>query len=301
MHNGYRVALLGGDERMRYAALYLSRQAISLRVWGMGEDASSELGGLMTRDWESAVEGADVLVLPLPVSMDGVRLFAPTLTAEAAPRLLSLLESFEGSWVLGGRVGNALATGVEKRGAFLYDYFDAEPLQLKNALLTAEGAIHLAMSALPVALQGLEVAVAGYGRIGSLLADRLLALGAKVSLLARRREALTLAQLKGCRAISIEKGGLEEAFELPSQCRVLFNTVPARVLSPEALATRCPDCSFIELASVPGGIDHERAKQLGIRVLFGSALPGKYAAESAGIAVAEEIQGFLSHLPRPVV
>lgn len=51
---------------------------------------------------------------------------------------------------------------------------------IMNAVPTAEGAIQIAMEQTDVTLHGLPVLVIGHGRIGSLLARRLAALGAKV-------------------------------------------------------------------------------------------------------------------------
>ena len=57
-----------------------------------------------------------------------------------------------------------------------------------HAVPTAEGAIQIAMEELPITLHGAKTLVIGYGRLGKLLSHRLSAMGAKVSVAARKWE-----------------------------------------------------------------------------------------------------------------
>ena len=76
---------------------------------------------------------------------------------------------------------------------------------------------------------------------------------------------------------------------LPPDCRVVFNTVPS-VLFDRAVLSHLPlRCLLIDLASAPGGIDRLAAQELGIRNVWGPALPGKCAPDSAGILLARTI------------
>lgn len=294
MHKMGRVAILGGDARMMFAAAYLLENGIPLRAWGMGESAERIFGDSSVEAWQEAIEGADALVLPLPASRDGVRVFAPGVGDRLSPRLMSLLEAFGGRLVLGGRLEASFIHAAEARRLRVCDYFEDESLCLRNAQLTAEGAISLAMEALSVSLFGTEVAVAGYGRIGSFLADALSALGAHVTVLARRKEVLTQAELCGHKTTFLEmRDGRVSLEGIPNHCRVLFNTVPSRIFSPDDLASRFRDCLFLDLASAPGGIDHASAEKMGIRTVWGTALPGKYAPESAGRAVGRTLLSLL--------
>ena len=74
-----------------------------------------------------------------------------------------------------------LFDGLLKEGQILVtgeDFLLREEFQILNAIITAEGALELAMGEMPVTLHGCNALVIGYGRIGKLLCARLAALGA---------------------------------------------------------------------------------------------------------------------------
>ena len=145
---------------------------------------------------------------------------------------------------------------VYKRQA---DYLKREELAVQNAAVTAEGAVCLAMEELPYTIDRTPVLVIGYGRIGRLLAKKLNALGAIVTVAARSLESRAWAQSEGSKACPIE--ALEST--LP-HFPLIFNTAPAEVLSESLLARVRRDCLIIDLASKPGGIDQLCARRLDV-------------------------------------
>lgn len=148
---------------------------------------------------------------------------------------------------------------------------------MANAPPTAEGAVQLAMEELPITLHNARVLVIGYGRLGRVLAQRLAALGAHVTVAARSYEQLAWAQVWGC--------ATEHTSCLaPWLCSfdLVVNTVPAQVLGREELAGLKPGALVIDLASKPGGVDLEAASALGVKVIWALSLPGKVAPVSSG-------------------
>jgi dipicolinate synthase subunit A len=192
-------------------------------------------------------------------------------------------------WLV-GRFGETFRLRAEKEGLRWIDYFESEILQLKNALPTAEGAIEIAMRELPVVLDGTKVAVIGYGRIGEVLAAKLKALGAEVTVYARRPSVCTRVELSGCLAKQITQ---ESDLSFTSGTRVVFNTVPSQLITRSVLETLPKDCIIIDLASAPGGVDMSAAEALGIRSVWATALPGKYAPESAGKILGQTVHSIL--------
>ena len=83
---------------------------------------------------------------------------------------------------------------------------------------------------------------------------------------------------------------------LPLGCRAIFNTVPTRVMTKEILESVPKNCILIDLASAPGGIDLAAAQELGLRTVWGTALPGKCTPESAGWILAQTVEDFLEEL-----
>ncbi len=255
-----KIHLMGGDSRQLYLADYISDRGLPVSL--------SYTGGTGLTDWD-----ADVLVLPLPVTRDGVTLHAP-LSKKIIP-LQTVFEEFKGKLLFGGMLPPDAPAGA-------IDYFKAEEVTLTNAALTVEGALALAIEHTSFSLLHQPVLVLGAGRIGQLLAIRLTALGARVTVAARRPESLALCEALGAAGRFYE--------DIPYQrYRLVLNTVPARVLGDEALSRLPEDALLIELASAPGGFDAEAAERYGLQVLPAPGLPGKYAPESAAHCIGKFI------------
>ena len=144
----------------------------------------------------------------------------------------------------------------------------------------------LAMQALEVTLDGARAAVLGHGRIGRALRERLQAWGCAVSVAARKPADLVGISLAHATPIPLTPDGIRT---LADGSDVIFNTVPARILSEKLLASIPQDTLMIELASAPGGWSPECAAALGKRVLYAPGLPAKYAPRSAGMLIADAI------------
>lgn len=284
------VSVLGGDGRQRVMINELATNGFEVCAWGIdGLTAAAHV--CVSADWREAVANSRAVILPLPCSTDGVHLNA---TAGDALRLDVLLREMNGGVLLGGRLSESTRNLAEKYGIRCIDYYESEVLQLKNALPSAEGGIFEAMRHLPVTVKGCEAAVIGYGRIGELLAKMLCALGADVTVYARREESLTRARLADCRVVKIlQINGNSVIKDVSASVRVIFNTVPERLLGKELLQTLASNCLLIDLASAPGGIDFETARSLGLKAVWATGLPGKYAPESAGIYLAETVGDIL--------
>lgn len=288
------LAVLGGDERQVSLSDFLSKKQFDVRVWGLGEVQERLPTATVCDGWESAIEGADAVILPLPFSSDGVRVNC-RLSDRDSLRLDVLIDRIKGGILLGGRLSPALYQLAKEANVTCIDYYECELLQQKNALPTAEGAIAIAMQALPVTLDGTEVAVLGYGRIGALLASKLQALGAHVTVYARRQESLTAASLAHHKTEFLTPSECGSAVSaLPVGCRAVFNTVPQRLIPNGALSVIPKNCLYVDLASAPGGIDHQAALRMGLLTVWATALPGKCAPETAGIILGEAILSLLS-------
>lgn len=276
---------MGGDRRQIAAAMYLRGKGIALTTRGLGE-RSVEV------DWKSEVENADVLLLPLPVTTDGVRIQCP-LDEGNGIRFSSLLEAVrQDAFIFGGKIPDLWVQQAKDAGVQICDYFHFEGLQMRNALPTVEGAIMLALEALPVTLDGCSVAILGYGRIGSLLAERLVALGANVTVFARKERDLAHARLRHCRSIPLNDFSL---CQLSDECRIVFNTVPERIVTEKVLMSWNRDCVLMELASLPGGFDTVFAEKMGFPLIFAQGLPGKHFPETAGKMIAETVLDYLDN------
>ena len=166
------------------------------------------------------------------------------------------------------RDGQTLVTGE--------DFLSREDFAILNAIPTAEGALELAMSKMPVTLHGSQTLVVGYGRIGKLLCKNLLALGAHVTASARKDSDFSWMDAHGVRPVHTMKlDGILHRYD------AVFNTIPHLTLTSARLREAKPSCVVIDLASAPGGTDFKAAERLGLCCHWALSLPGKCAPESA--------------------
>ena len=78
-----------------------------------------------------------------------------------------------------------------------------------------------------------------------------------------------------------------------SQFDIIINTVPHLILDKKRLEYVKKDSLLIDLASKPGGIDLENAKERGIKTVWALALPGKVAPETSAEFIKDTIYNIL--------
>ena len=156
----------------------------------------------------------------------------------------------------------------------------------RNAAITAYCALRLAMMELPVMLRGCRVLIIGWGRIAKCLAALLWALEADVTVAARKEADRAMACALGYRTETIDS--LDATL---NDYRLIFNTVPAPVLSEEQIEHCRQGCLRIDLASVKG-ID-------GKHMIWARGLPGKDAPESSGVLIAKSVIRLLERKDLP--
>jgi len=164
-----KLALLGGDLRQMITARSLAAEGYEVAVYAM--DTYAGEWGSVTRasDLQSAVGGADLIVLPLPVTQDDERLHCP-LTRHTV-LLRDVFDALTpGQRVVGGKVGAHVRSLAEARGITITDYLQREELAVANAVPTAEGALAIAMAEVPYTIHGARCLILGYGRVAKALA-----------------------------------------------------------------------------------------------------------------------------------
>ena len=169
------------------------------------------------------------------------------------------------------------------------------PCPTANAVPTAEGALQLAMESTDRTLHDSRCLIIGYGRIGRLLADRLLSLGAEVTVSARKYGDLAWIEAWGCH--SLRTGALTGQLD---RFDLIFNTAPALILDGARLREVREDCVILELASAPGGVDLAEAGRLGRQVIQAPGLPGKVAPRSAAAAIRDSVYHILEERGGPI-
>ena len=257
-----RFAVIGEDGRQRAAAALFAQLGFPV--------AGAE-----------GLAKADVVVLPTPLSAAGVSL----------QELLSQIRP--GAAVFAGAINEEERGEAAAAGISLIDPLAWEELAVLNAIPTCEGAIEILLKEREETLWNSRVLILGFGRIATLLAQRLAGFGAQVTIAARRAEVRALASAQGYRTLEIDllqetAGGFE----------ILVNTVPAQLINRDVIGALNPNVFVLDLASAPGGVDLDAAAQKGIRTVWARGLPAKCAPKTAGRFLAQTVLRIMEEMDR---
>ena len=288
MRHELNIWVVGGDMRQGKLAELLADDGHTVHTLAL--EVLGTRPGVLAEHQIEGIALADCVVLPLPAVGEGLRLNAPFAHREWA--LEQVLDHLRPDQIIcAGRVSPAVLELAARRGLTIHDDFAREERAVANAVPTAEGTIQIAMEELPITIQGARVLVIGYGRLGKVLSQRFSALGASVSVAARKYADLAWAAAFGY--------GVEHAGQLAGWLcgyDLVVNTAPARILGEAELEDLRPGFVVIDLASKPGGVDLEAAARLGVKVIWALSLPGKVAPVTAGRSLKTTIYNMLHEL-----
>ncbi len=173
--------------------------------------------------------------------------------------------------VFGGNLNKPVFSGCR-----CFDLLQDETYLWKNAAITAQIAVTLAAKQLSVTWEDTNVLILGWGRIGQCLAKYLAAMGARVTVAARKETHRAQIAAFGYTPLNIH----DLSYQL-SRFRVIYNTVPAPVLCAAQMRLCRKDCVKLELASIDG--------MEGKDILTARGLPGTYAPETSGRLIAATV------------
>ena len=262
-----RIAIVGGDARMPYAARALAAVGHEVTLSAHGETPLSP----------EALSHAEAVLLPMPLTRDGVHLHAPLspLPVPLAP-LFSMLP--EEALLLVGKEDAVLRRLAGGRTVLSYGV--GEAFRRRNSYTTAEGALSILMQRLSTALSETPCLLLGSGNLAAALLDLLMGLHAPVTVFARNTAPL----LSGVRPLPL--GALPaEIGRFP----VILNTVPVRLLDAPLLRRAMQGAILLELSAAPGVLDEVAVRDEGLTLVTAPALPGRFAPETAGRTVADAV------------
>lgn len=217
---------------------------------------------------------------------DCQKVYVRSLLTEVTEEIAKHLES--DSILFSRGVSDNVKHILEEKNITHYNLLNEETFIVKNAYLTAEGALGHIIFNTETSLKQLSVLILGYGRIGKSLAKILKDNYAYVAVATRNETELSMASI-----VADEVYTLSSYIEKLNDFSVIINTIPKKILEGETLKLINKDCFILDLASKPGGVDFEEAEKLHLKYLHALGVPGKVAPKTAGLYIKDIIMKVL--------
>ena len=277
-------AIIGGDLRIVKLARMMAAEGDIIHTFGLekAEELNKCNNIIFYNSLRSAIESANVVIAPIPFSKNGVEL--NTLYSNEKILIQELLDNVKYKKLIAGSIKQEIYDIAEVNHIQIFDIMKSEDVAILNAISTAEGAIELIFSNTQKTLHGSNVLILGFGRLGKVLAKKLYGLSAKVTCAVRKNE-----DFAWIKAYGYEYTNINNLSENLINYDIIINTVPALILNILRLQKLRKNCLLIDLASNPGGIDFEGAKELGIKCIWALALPGKVAPVTTAEIIRDSI------------
>ena len=186
----------------------------------------------------------NTVISAIPFSKDGINL--NSVFSKDNITISELFKKSENKKLIAGPFKNEIHDLAKKYNIELVDIMKNEELTILNVIPTAEGAIQIAMEESMETINGSNVLVLGFGRIGKVLSKMLWGLGANVYSEARKREDLAYIEAYGYNKID-----LQDLNKFLPKFKYIFNTIPYLILDKERLDLINNDTIIIDLASSP--------------------------------------------------
>ncbi len=253
-----RIGWIGTDARLGVCAALAEKDGHTVLHFKEQEDISSFFHSI------------DFLILPSPVTRDGIHIAGTNLPFDIFKNCSLPM--------IGGFLPPSFPASV-------YDVAKDEAFLLKNASLTAEGGIAAALSATGRGFYGLSAGVIGFGRIAKLLLRKLSGFGIPLTVYARRGDARAEARLMGYRALPL---GKDTVFEE----HLLFGTVPARIFEENKVKNPLYICDLG--GGMPCELKNANGESFSVTACRG--VPGVFSPIAAGEILYECVRLRLSSL-----
>ena len=284
----YDIAILGGDIRQAYMTEIFRKSGLSVITYGLTHPMIQDIC-VQGKTLRETISSSNLLVSAIPFSKDGITI--PSLTSASDMNVDCFLNTVSrGQILFAGMISPKVKQYFKTNQIDYFDFMEDDSIAIANGIATAEGAIMEAITKSPGNLHKSRCLVLGFGRCGKTLAMKLKGLEADVCIGARKASDLALSKALGFDAISL--GSLKDTL---SSFDYIFNSIPALVLDAYLLSKVSKDAVIIDIASAPGGLDYQKAKELGLNASLCLGIPGKVSPKASAQILADQVFDHLSN------
>ena len=276
------IGIVGGDLRLAHLAEMFTNEnyvvfTYLLEKYNFNNKNIIKCGNI------NEFKDINTIITSIPISKDKININTPF--SNDIISIENLLWNIKNKTLFSGAINEKIKSIAKKNNVEIIDLLQNEELSILNAIPTAEGAIQIAMEKSNITLHGSNVLVMGFGRIGKILCKMLNALGVNIYCEARKSYDLAMINSYGYSSIN-----LNELDKELGKFDFIFNTIPYLILDKQKLKKVKKECLIIDLASSPGGVDFEYAKEIGINAFLELALPGRVAPKTAAKYIKDVIR-----------
>ena len=189
-------------------------------------------------------------------------------------------------FVFAGAVKGEWKTFLESNGIAYLDFMQLQEVLEGNSVITAEATVAEILLACEKSICQQKILVTGYGCCGKPIASLLSAMGAEVTVAARRAEVRREIREDGFNAVRFDGEkwmGKEELCisDIAAEVDTVVNTVPALVITDDIIEKMSKESLIVDIASSPGGTDFAAAEKCGVTAKLALGLPGVYTTTSS--------------------
>lgn len=288
MLTGLNIAVLGGDARQLEIIRKLTELDAKLSLIGFEQLDHAFTGAVKEKLDEVDFSTIDAIILPVP----GTNLEGQVETIFSNEKIFLTEETLRNTpphCVVFSGITNSYLSGITKVASRrLVQLFERDDVAIYNSIPTVEGTIMMAIQHTDFTIHGSNVLVLGLGRVGMSVARTFSALGARVSVGARKSE-----HIARITEMSLTPFQLNELEKSVRNVDILINTIPYMVVTANVISKMPANTLIIDLASKPGGTDFRYAEKRGIKALLAPGLPGIVAPKTAGVILANVLSQLL--------
>lgn len=196
----------------------------------------------------------------------------------------------EGQTLFSSNIDKDIVNLLNDKKIKVYDFNLNENFTILNSVATAEGAICDAISLSKLNLHLANVLVLGFGKCAKTLSLKLKGIGSNVSIMARRKEALSLANSLGFKSYN-----LSQLKDKINEFAFIFNTIPAQIIDKDIALNIDNDATFIDIASYPGCLKDLDLKETKFSYNLSLGLPSKYAPYQSALIIYDLIYEYIKN------
>lgn len=288
-----KFAIIGGDLRIVKLADMLAKEGNEIYVYGLekAEDLKNNSNIIQCDTIKKAIQDVEIVIGPIPFSSNGNTVNAPFSEKEMTIR--EMMHVINAKVLIAGGISPEVYGMANDEYVEIIDIMKREELAVLNTIATAEGTIKEAIENTEKNIQDSKILVLGFGRVAKVVAKKFKALDAYVTCAARKEEDIAWIKTLGYEAIDINH--MDEnlkAFD------IIINTVPKIILTKKELSYINKQALIIDLASKPGGVDQQAAKEIELKYVWALALPGKVSPMTSAEYIKETIYNIIEKLEK---